>query len=205
MDLMGLFGLRKITDYFFPVLIHDHGDGLRIEDRRPDFDLVTTWAGFIAVIVLLIAVGVPMIVADIYIPVVIMAVGLLYLGYRSATRYFRVIYGFDKTRNKYTFVRQSLLNKDLIEGDIREFTAVQVEHAVVSGEYGSYDIYRVGLVLEGGLNLGRHPTQYLRSTPPFLSDYEPEARIADAVADFLNIRFDGQVDVSSFQGPVIGF
>lgn len=191
--------------YFSLVIIHKLVDALKIEDRRPDFDLAATWCGFAASIILFIMVGLPSIQMESYFPVALIAAVMLYLGYRSATRYFRSVYGFDKSRNKYVFFRQSLLKKDVIEGTLDEFSAVQVEHAVIEARHGDYDIYRVGLVLGGGLTLGRGPSQYLREKPPLISNFGPEERMAKAIAKFLNIRNDGEVEVASFGVSAIGF
>lgn len=189
----------------FLIRIHNLTDGLRIEDRRPDLDLVVSWGGCVAAVALFFTVGVPMAGGGTYWPAVLIGAAVLYLAYRSATRYFRSVYGFDKARNTYVFFRQALLRKEVVEGTLEEFSAVQIEHAVVRGDNTSHDIYRVGLILDGGLTLGRSPSQYLRSKPPLFSNYAPEERIAKAIAAFLNIRNDGQVDVASFGSTAIGF
>jgi hypothetical protein len=193
-----------VTDVFL-IRIHKFTDALKIEDRRPDFDLVATWGGFVASMALFVWVGLPSIKAESYLPVALITVAILYLAYRSATRYFRSVYGFDKSRNKYVFFRQALSKKDVIEGTLDEFSAVQVEHAVVEARHGDHNLYRVGLVLCGGLTLGRGSSLYLREKPPLISNFGPEERMASAIAKFLNIRNDGEVEVASFGVSAIGF
>lgn len=203
---MDIFGYRRIINYIFPVIIYDRGDKLSIEDRRPSYDLLFTILGFFACIAFAVTM-VPTFIADSYYPAIgLLSAVALYLIYRLLTRFFREIYVFDKSTNTFHFFRQSVLKKvDMIEGDLRQFQAVQVERTTTTNEGTTYKYFRVALLLGNELLLGRSSTQHFRETPPLFSYFETEARIAKAISAFLNIRNDGRVDVASFGPPSIGF
>ena len=110
---------------------------------------------------------------------------------------FREVYVFNKKTDTYTFTRQSILRKDVLEGSASQFRAVQIERRRTEGNNDQIDTekYMVALLMQGML-LGQSDTQILRETPPFLNSLEAERRIAAAISKFLNIpRQGGVVDV----------
>lgn len=190
--------ITPIINHLFPVIIYDQGDKLTIEDRRPTVDLILTFSGLVLSLIFLAWSVWTLIGQGIYWPTIVLAIVTALLIYRSLTRFYREVYVFDKTKNAYYFGRQSVLRSDVIEGDLRQFRAVQIEHTVTSTDGGSVDLYRVVLLLNSDLLLGASPSQPIRQQQTTLSDWETEARIASAISKFLGIRLDSQVDVMAF-------
>ena len=179
-----------IIDYLFPVYIIRRDDTLSIEDRRPT--LATTISGLAFAGFLLGA------VATIFFygftgevgywlgPAAGWFVALLF----AINGTFREIYVFDKTSDTYIFTRQSVLKKDVLQGSLSQFRAVQVECRTDDDDSN----YMVALLMQGML-LGQPDTQILRENPPAFNSYDVEVRIAGAISSFLNIERQDDIDV----------
>lgn len=202
---MDILGYKRITRSIFPVLIYDLGQELMIEDRRPSYDLIFTILGLFAWAFLTYSIIGGLIADESYFFVAVLCATPLYLIFRLSTRFFRDVYVFDKSKNTYKFFRQSLVKKDLLEGDLRQFRATQVEKAIVTSENTRYEVFRVALLLDGELLLGRSATQCFRENPPLFCNEESEVRIARAIAGFLKVPYAGVASVANFQPPAIGF
>ena len=198
-----------MINYLFGVMIVDKDNVLYIEDRRP-----TQAVGFSIAAVLLVFViatwtwVTKSLVFDLYticITAIPTAVALFFLVRNN----FREVYMFNKSTDTFTFTRQSILRKDVLEGSASQFRAVQVLKRIgddrdfgdiVSDQITNTDsrsgrvTYSVAL-MNGGPLFGQSDTQILRESPPLLSLRSTERRIAAAIAKFLNIPSEGVIDV----------
>ena len=118
------------------------------------------------------------------------SIGLWAIGVPAASCFFllfrgtvREVYYFDKTTDSYSFVRQFIHRKEIIEGAISQFTGAYVKS--VSGEEGSS--YFVILQQEGMFLTGVNE-QTLREELPIFNSFDREARIANAISAFLPTR-----------------
>lgn len=179
-----------ILNYIFPVYVIDRMEVLIIEDRRPTLLMLLSALAMLAMIVYAIS-SLPSIRIgeDIWF-IVGMGAIILFLGVVVSRGTFREIYVFDKPRDTYTFTRQSVLKKDVLQGSLSQFRAVYV------GERRRDDsrMYMVAL-LQQGMLLGASETQILRENPPVFNSRFTELRIATAISKFLNIECQGVVDV----------
>ena len=82
----------------------------------------------------------------------------------------------------------------MIQGSASQFRAAEVIKQTVHSENSTSYIYSATLLQEPGLLLGMDETQRLREDPPIYNRYETEERIANAIADFLNITNNYEVD-----------
>jgi hypothetical protein len=179
-----------IIDYLFPVRIIRIGETLSIEDRRP-----TSIMFISALCVLVFFTGAVMTVffngftgeVGYWLgPTAGWLVSLLF----AINGTFREIYVFDKPGDTYRFTRQSIFKKDVLEGSLSQFRAVQLERRSSDDD----STYMVALLMQGML-LGQPDTQILRENPPIFNNYETEERIAGAISSFLNIKQADDTDV----------
>ncbi len=192
----------NIINYLVGVTIYDRNDVLVIEDRRPNRNLFLSVLALVASLCFLV-VGAVNLWKD-------TGIGIRLDGYKFAfvgvalvaalvfaiRETFREVYVFDKPHDTYIFTRHSLLNKDVLEGSLSQFRAVQIERRTNedSETYSKTYTYMVALLMEG-LLLGQSDTQILREQPPLFNSKAAENRIAAAIAKFLNIERQGVVDV----------
>jgi hypothetical protein len=179
-----------IINYLFPLRILRIGDTLSIEDRRPTLSTFVSalcFLGFLAgAAVTVFIYGFTGEVAYWVGP----AAGWLVSFLFAINGTFREIYVFDKPTDTYTFTRQSVLKKDVLEGSLSQFRAVQLERRTSDDD----DNYMVALLMQGML-LGQPDTQILRENPPAFNNYETEERIAQAISSFLNIKQADDTDI----------
>lgn len=192
--------IRDLINFIFPVYIITRDDVLMIEDRRPTLSMFLSGVGFIAI---LGYVG-PVVVGDWVgidlgqkpkeLPFFFIGAFLIVILFFVVRGTFREVYVFDKTRDVYTFTRQSVIKKDISEGSLSQFRAVQVERRP-NDEGG--EKYMVALLMQG-LLLGASDTQILREKPPVFNSVAAETRIANSISKFLNIKRQGVVDVGPY-------
>ena len=199
-----------MINYLFGVTIVTDQDVLYVEDRRPTMKMTLAVCGMLGLVVL-VAWGWAtnrLIVDSVTIPFI--AGAFLGTSYFIVKGNFRETYVFNKKSDSYTFTRESIMKKDIIEGSSSQFGAVEVQkkardssglggidlnHFVRIDSLGENYIYSVVLLMQGML-LGRSDTQILRDDPPIFSSQAAEERIASAIAKFLGIPRKGVVDVS---------
>ncbi len=182
-----LFMWQEYFIRFFPINVDTKQDVLVIEDRRPSDSLllsVTFAAGALFISALLFR---PLITSSIYWPMILFLLPVLIFGVRSLLLPFREKYVFDKGQSTYTLTRQGVMRRQTTVGDLSEIRAVQVERKAETTEYETREVFRVALLLRQGLLLGASDTVVLREKTPVGSHYESEARIAHAIADFLEV------------------
>ncbi len=173
---------RRISDKFahlVPLRIIRRPESLTILDYRPTILMFLTVAG-LAVLALsavllffgynatwLWAIGAPGIVC-------------LFLVFRGTIR---EVYHFDKTTDSYTFVRQFIHRKEVIQGPLNQFTGASIK-TVSDNESSSYFV----VLRQEGMFLTGVDEQILREEVPIFNSFDSEARIASAISGFLSTR-----------------
>ena len=186
---------QQYFDNFFPVDINPQQDQLVIEDRRPGDNLLLSIVLALGALFISAALFRPLIAGGIYWPLVLFLLPAPIFGVRSLLLPFREKYVFNKGQGTYTFTRQSALKRETTEGDLSQIRAVQIERRAVTTDNGTREVFRVALLLSQGLLLGMPDTLVLREETPVASGYESEARIAYAIANFLQVPVPEMVDV----------
>jgi len=172
----------RISDKFahlVPLRIIRRPESLTILDYRPTILMFLTVAG-LAVLALsavllffgynatwLWAIGAPGIVC-------------LFLVFRGTIR---EVYHFDKTTDSYTFVRQFIHRKEVIQGPLNQFTGASIK-TVSDNESSSYFV----VLRQEGMFLTGVDEQILREEVPIFNSFDSEARIASAISGFLSTR-----------------
>jgi hypothetical protein len=188
---------RNIINYLFPVLIYKDTDVLTIEDRRISRrQLIFAGSG----ICLFIFTGIlakELIDAGFWGFVVIMPGVGLFLIIRALLTPFWETYNFDKRKDTYTFVRRSLIKREIEQGSLSQFRAIQIERRLISTDDETTENYHVALLKNGDLLFGSPPRAILREEDsyPIFSDLESESRIAKTIATFLNFSSAEIIDV----------
>jgi hypothetical protein len=182
-----------MVNYLFGVTIVARNEVLYIEDRRPTLKMFLSIAFLLAVTVVAgwtwLTAGLKADVFTIGTAVVAFAAAL----YFCAKGNYRETYVFNKKTDTFLFTRQSLLNKDRLEGSASQFRAVQVELRTGTGD-DDREYYMVALLCQGML-FGQSETQILREDPPMLNTRATANRIASAISKFLDIPRQGGVEV----------
>jgi hypothetical protein len=197
-----------MLNYIAGVTIINKDDVLYIEDRRPTQKMGLSLGGFLAVLAIAVwswlSDGVTLDAFRLTIILIPFVVALYFI----TTNNFREIYIFNKKTDSFSFTRQSVFRKDVLEGSASQFRAVQVEKRIgddrdfgdivsdgIRGtdSRGGMESYMVALMCQG-LLFGQSDTQILRENPPLLSLRKTEVRIAKAISKFLGIPSEGVVD-----------
>lgn len=172
-QISGRFG------FIAPVWVIDRPESLTIVDYRPTLLMFLTAAGFVGLTVLfflflfwfrqpdsygLWLTGIPALVC----------LGLLFRGTLRETYY------FDRTADKYAFVRQFVYRREVIEGALSQFTGAYVK-TVTNDDSKSYFV----VLQQEGMFLTGVAEQHLREEVPIFNSFDNEARIANAIARVL--------------------
>ncbi len=165
--------------FISPVWIIRRPETLTILDYRPTFYMFLTAAGFVGMAVLFVFLFVKIGAVDSFglWATAVFAVGCLALSFRGTVR---EVYYFDKTTDSYSFVRQFIYRKEVIEGSLSQFTGAYVK--TESNDDG--ETYYVMLKQEGMFLTGVSE-QALREEVPIFNLFDREARIANAISGFL--------------------
>lgn len=166
--------------YFVPLRIIRRPETLSILDYRPTWLMFFSFAGFLILAALFVLFFFEFWNID---PFFLWAVGILTAA--SAIMLFRgtirEIYYFDKTTDSYTFVRQFIHRKEVIEGSLSQFTGAYVK----TSTHEDSESYFIVLQQEGMFLTGVSE-QVLREEVPLFNSFDREARIADAISGFLS-------------------
>lgn len=175
-----LFG--KIWDRFgfiIPLRIIRRPETLTILDYRPTLLMFFTVFGFVV-----LAISFVLLFFDFYTvdPFVLWTIGIpaaasVFLLFRGTIR---EVYYFDKTKDSYTFVRQFIHRREVIEGALSQFTGAYVK-TVTGDESESYFI----VLKQEGMFLTGVSEQTLRDEVPIFNSFDRETRIANAISSFL--------------------
>jgi hypothetical protein len=174
--------------FLFPLRIIRRPESLTILDYRPTLTMFLTAAGFaiLAISAVFIffgydaswlwAIGAPGIVC-------------LFLVFRGTIR---EVYHFDTTTDSYTFVRQFIHRKEVIEGSMGQFTGASVK-TVNNDESTSYFV----VLRQEGMFLTGVDEQILREEVPIFNSFDREAEIASAISGFLSTRSAAAIGTKS--------
>jgi hypothetical protein len=186
---------QQYLDRFFPVNIETKANVLVIEDQRLSDGLVLSVALAAGSLVFSVLIFRPSIASGIYWPLVLFLLPVPIFGVRSLLLTFREKYIFDKGQDSYIFMHRSILKSQTTEGSLSQIRAVQIERRTTTTEHGTSELFRVALLLRQGLLLGASDILLLREDTAVGSCYESEARIAYAIANFLQLPVPETVNV----------
>ncbi|MEO7539641.1 MAG: hypothetical protein ABIV21_06415 [Pyrinomonadaceae bacterium] len=165
-----------------PLKIIDRPESLTVLDYRPTFTMFLTATGFVVLVVSfvllffkigqeisfgLLSLGVP-------------AAACVVLLFRSTIR---EVYHFDKTTDSYTFVRQFIHRREVIEGAMSQFTGAYVKTEENEDSRAYYIVLK-----QEGMFLTGVGEQTLRKEVPIFNSFDREARIANAIASVLPLK-----------------
>ncbi|MFL6466578.1 MAG: hypothetical protein ACJ72Z_01330 [Pyrinomonadaceae bacterium] len=180
------FIYEKVTamiDWLVGVRIIRRPESLYIEDRRPTWPMLLSVLGFL---IFLGAFALQFLRID-FGPdsfgmwsAGIAALVCLGLSFRGTLR---EVYIFDKPTDTYHFIRRYLYKKELIEGTLTQFRGAGVR-TFTAEDSESYSV----TLHQGGMFLGGAGDQLLRESTPIMNSWDTEARIANAIQEFLNIK-----------------
>lgn len=165
--------------FFVPLLIIRRPETLTILDYRPTFTMFFTAAGFmiLAVSFVLLFFRVDPAVSfglwAIAAPAVVCVIFLFRGTIREA-------YYFDKTKDSYAFVRQFIHRRDVIEGALSQFTGAYVRTETHDDSESHFVVLK-----QEGMFLAGVSEQTLREELPMFNSFDREARIADAISEYI--------------------
>lgn len=173
-----IFG--QFVGYIVPLQIIRRDETLAIFDYRPTLLMFFTGAGFLVFAAAFFALLFSFEVTD---PLILSVFGLiaiacLVLFVVKGT--IREVYHFDRTTGSYTFIRQFVHRREVIEGDVSQFTGAYVK-TVTDDESESYFV----VLQQEGMFLTGETEQTLRSDVPIFNSYDRELRIAEAIRAFI--------------------
>ena len=188
--------VRERFGYLVPLWIARQPERLTILDYRPTFAMFLTAVGFLLVVaslpLLYFGVGWDW-VSGLW---TLAAPGLacFFLLFRGTIR---EAYYFDKPTDSYTFVRQFIHRREVIEGALSQFTGAYVKTDSNNDGENYYVILK-----QEGMFLTGVSEQTLREELPIFNSYDREAGIAHAISSFLHTRADPAVPALPWETPL---
>jgi len=188
--------VRERFGYLVPLWIARQPERLTILDYRPTFAMFLTAVGFLLVVaslpLLYFGVGWDW-VSGLW---TLAAPGLacFFLLFRGTIR---EAYYFDKPMDSYTFVRQFIHRREVIEGALSQFTGAYVKTDSNNDGENYYVILK-----QEGMFLTGVSEQTLREELPIFNSYDREAGIAEAISSFLHTRADPAVPALPWETPL---
>lgn len=165
--------------FLVPLWIARRPEALIIFDYRPTALGILAAAGFVVMTVLFFLFLFVFKISD--------SIGLWFTGIPALVLLaitlkgtIREAYYFDRSKQTYAFVRQFVYRREVIEGDISQFTGAYVR----TQQNDESESYFVVLQQEGMFLTGVNE-QTLREQVPMFNSYDREARIANAISSFL--------------------
>ena len=163
----------------FPLFIIRQPERLTIMDYRPTLTMFLTAVG-----VLILGVSFVLLFFGMDIAILsglwTIAVPFIVLGFLLFRGTIREVYCFDKSTDTYTFVRQFIHRKEVIEGALSQFTSAYVK----TERQEDSETYYVILKQEGMFLTGVNE-QTLREEVPVFNSFDKEALIANAISGYL--------------------
>lgn len=174
---------EQISDRFAfiaPLWIIRRPESLTIQDYRPTLTMFLTLVGFailgVSFVLLffkvdraaslgLWAIGTPFAVSAIFL-------------FRGTIR---EVYYFEKTTDSYSFVRQFIHRREVIEGSMSQFTG-----AYVKAEGNDESEYYYVILQQEGMFLTGVTEQTLREEVPMFNSFDRESGIANAITEILH-------------------
>ena len=165
--------------YLVPLWIARQPERLSIIDYRPTLTMFLTAAGF-----LLVLVSFPLLFFGLGLTLVSGLWTLAAPGLACVIFLFRgtirEAYYFDKETDSYTFIRQFIHRREVIEGALSQFTGAYVKTETNEGS----EFYYVVLKQEGMFLTGVSE-QILREEVPIFNSFDRESDIANAISSYL--------------------
>ena len=163
----------------FPLFIIRQPERLIIQDYRPTLTMFLTAGG---VLILGVSFVLLFFGADIAIlsGLWTIAVPFVVLGFLLFKGTIREVYCFDKSTDTYTFVRQFIHRKEVIEGALSQFKSVYVKTETNEDSETYYVILKQEGMFLTGVN-----EQTLREEVPVFNSFDKEALIANAISGYL--------------------
>jgi len=173
---------EAVVDRFsviFPLFIVRQPERLIIQDYRPTLTMFLTAVG---VLILGVSFVLLFFGADIAIlsGLWTIAVPFIVLGFLLFKGTIREVYCFDKSTDTYTFVRQFIHRKEVIEGALSQFKSVYVKTETNEDSETYYVILK-----QEGMFLTGVTEQTLREEVPVFNSFDKEALIANAISGYL--------------------
>ena len=166
-------------EFIAPVWIVRRPETLTILDYRPTFFMALTAAGFLILVISFVLLFLKIATAFSFGLWALAAPGIAcaVLLFRGTIR---EAYYFDKTTDSYSFVRQFIHRKEVIEGSLSQFTGAYVKTEKNDDSACYYVILK-----QEGMFLTGVSEQTLREELPIFNSFDKEADIANAISDFL--------------------
>ena len=174
--------IRDMIAFATPLRIIMRPERLIIQDYRPTMLMLLAGLGFFVSAGFLIWMLVQFGTAVGGFPLgvmVLFTIGCLAVAVYKGT--IREVYVFDRATGSYSFVRQFVHRKEVIEGDLSQFTGAKVE----THTHEDSKTYTVVLRQEGMFLTGVSE-QTLRDEVPVFNNFSNEADIANAIDEFLH-------------------
>ncbi|MEP7074479.1 MAG: hypothetical protein ABI878_01610 [Acidobacteriota bacterium] len=192
-----------VLDYIFPVYVIERDEIMVIDDRRPTARMVYSLLASLTVIIVAgWAWWSKAVIPDAFALSVFAAIlaATLYFCVRGN---YRETYVFNRSKDIYIFTRRSIIKKDVTEGAASQFRAAEVIRQVSYDDNGYENFaYRAALLQQPGLLFGTDETLILRENAPIYNSRGAEAKIARAIATFLNITNNQEVEsIRPLAGP----
>ena len=171
--------IGRLWGFIIPLRIIRRPESLTIFDHRPTLSMFLTVAGIVILFVSFVLLFFKFDTALSYglwaigIPAALCVVFL----FRSTIR---EVYYFDKTTDSYTFVRQFIHRKEVIEGSLSQFTGAYVKTQKDDESESHFVVLK-----QEGMFLTGVAEQTLREELPLFNSFKRESKIATAIAEIL--------------------
>jgi hypothetical protein len=166
----------------FPLRIIRQPERLIIQDYRPTLTMFLTALGFVMLAVSFIPLYFGMDIAIVS-GLWTLAIPMVVCGFLLFKGTIREVYCFDRSTDTYTFVRQFIHRKEVIEGALSQFTSASVK----TERQDDSETYYVVLKQEGMFLTGVGE-QILREEAPVFNSFSKESRIANEISSYLHPR-----------------
>ncbi len=173
---------REKFGFLIPLRIIRRPESLTIFDYRPTFImfLAMAFALFLATSLILLIFKFELIDSFAMWAIGLFLVGSVVFMFRGTVR---EVYNFDKTSDSYTFVRQFIHRREVIQGSLSQFTGARVK-TVEDDDSESFFV----VLNQEGMFLTGASEQILREEVPIFNSFDSEARIATAISGFLSAK-----------------
>jgi hypothetical protein len=165
--------------FIAPLWIINRPESLTIVDYRPTFTMFLTFIGFVVLAISFVLIFLKIDTAfsfPLWVIGIPAAACVLFL-FRGTIR---EVYYFDRTTESYSFVRQFIHRREVIEGAMSQFTGAYVK-TEQNDDSRSYFV----MLKQEGMFLTGVSEQPLREEVPIFNSFDREARIANAISSFL--------------------
>jgi len=164
----------------FPLRIIRQPERLIIQDYRPTLTMFLTALGFVILAVSFIPLYFGMDIAIVS-GLWTLAVPMVVCGFLLFRGTIREVYCFDRSTDTYTFIRQFIHRKEVLEGALSQFTSASVK-TVKNDDTETYYV----VLKQEGMFLTGVEEQTLREEAPIFNSFSKEFRIANEISSYLS-------------------